>query len=117
MNISELRQYIRSSRESGETYRKIAGKLGIKSALVKYIENNSNYRPGKKVAAILNLDPEPGLISTRKRRERLDEIARSWGYSSWCAYETECIKPREIQPWVNEAVGNLIQLREKKINS
>jgi hypothetical protein len=45
-------------------------------------------KPGKRVSAILNLDPDCNLKYTRSRNERLDEIAKAEGYDSWCNYST-----------------------------
>lgn len=92
MDIPQLRKTIQKKRESGQTYRRIASKLGINAALVQYIETHEDYKPSKQVAKIFNLDPDQNLICTRKRRERLNEIAKSWGYTSWSNYETEMIR-------------------------
>jgi len=72
----------------GETYQEIADSLGITKPMAFQIAVNG-YKPGKKTAAILGLDPESGLVATRRRRAMLDEIARLKGCASWCAYETQ----------------------------
>jgi hypothetical protein len=54
------------------------------------------YKPGKRIAAILNLEPDADLKYTRTRRERLDEIARQNGYTGWCNYESHVLKCGKI---------------------
>jgi len=38
--------------------------------------------------------PASGLKYTRSRNQKLNEIARSWGYASWSAYETELLNEK-----------------------
>ena len=95
MNINQLRERIISKRDKGESYRRIASKLGLEPSMVRYIETHENYKPSKRMVKILNLDPEPSLAYARTRNQKLDEIARSWGYSGWCAYGTAMIKEYE----------------------
>lgn len=94
MRLSELHTSIRKRHET-EPYSSIAFSLGINKALVKYIETHPHYRPSRRIAAILKLDPDNDLRYTRTRRERLDEIARSKGHKSWCALETHVLKEYE----------------------
>jgi len=60
--------------------------------LVFHIETHENYRPSKKIKALLKLDPEPSLVYTRTRRQKLDRIARLKGYACWSAYESAMIR-------------------------
>ena len=90
MKLDKLCLDIKNRRLNGQTYQSIASHYNLTRSMVYQIERG--YKPGKKISSILNLDPEPGLISTRKRREILNEIAKSWGYASWCSYETSIIK-------------------------
>jgi hypothetical protein len=86
MTFYQLCRDIRQRHKSGESYRLIAQAFGISKAMAWQIYHG--HRPGKRISAILHLDPTSTLKSTRSRRERLDRIARIWGHSSWCAYET-----------------------------
>ena len=95
MNIGTVRQEIINKRLKGETYESIACNLGINRALVFHIETHEKYKPSKKIAKILNLDPDPSLVYTRTRRQKLDKIARSRGYACWSAYESAMIKEME----------------------
>jgi len=88
MKLPDLRTNIQTRRANNETYGSIAISLGINRSMVKYIETHESYRPSRRITNILNLDPCPDLIYTRSRRERLDEIAKAWGYTCWSAYET-----------------------------
>lgn len=90
MRLHELRRLIRNKRKNGMSYRSIGIELGISAPEVDRIDHGKN--PGPKAAKILDLEPSADLISTRKRNERLDEIARGMGYSSWCAYGTALLK-------------------------
>jgi len=94
MQLHVLRQYIQLSHQNA-TYGQIGEALGINKALVKYIETHPDYRPSKRIEAILHLDPSPDLVYTRTRRERLNAIAVSWGYESWCQFETAVIKSHD----------------------
>ena len=89
MNLYTVRQAIHNRHENDETYQSIADDLGITKAMAWQIEHG--YKPGRRVSAILQLDPCPDLRYTRTRRERLDEIARGWGYSGWCNYESSLL--------------------------
>jgi hypothetical protein len=89
MQLHHLRQDIQKRRSNGETYYSIARVYGINKTMVWQIEHG--YVPGKKVSAILALDPGADLKYTRSRRETLNEKARGWGYENWCAYETAVI--------------------------
>ena len=74
------------------SYGHIASKLGIEPSMVKYIETHENYKPSKRMIAKLKLDPDPSLVYTRTRRQKLDRIARSWGHACWSAYESAMIR-------------------------
>jgi hypothetical protein len=41
------------------------------------------------------VDPPSPLSYTRTRRERLNAIAISWGYESWCNFESAVIKSND----------------------
>jgi len=99
MDIHHIRCSIQAKRKNGEIYQSIADDLHINKAMVWQIEHG--YTPGKKVSSILKLDPDPELKYTRTRRERLDEIAKEWGFSSWCAYETKTISNRKNEKSVD----------------
>ena len=90
MRLVELRQDIQNCRKSGETYYSIATVYHINKAMVWQIEHD--YVPGKKVSTILQLEPDGDLQYTRTRRQRLNEIAKKWGFSSWANYETWMLK-------------------------
>jgi len=95
MDIHHIRHSIQARRKKGEIYQSIADDLNINKAMVWQIEHG--YIPGKKVSEILQLDPNPELKYTRSRRERLDEIAKEWGFSSWCAYETNTLNNQKAK--------------------
>jgi hypothetical protein len=86
MTRYQLYQEVRRRHKSGESFRLIARSLGITKPMASLIYHG--YKPGAKVAAILDLDPEPKLQHTRTRRARLDEIAREMGYNTWCSFES-----------------------------
>lgn len=112
VTINKIRLSIIKMRNDGLTYDSISDKLGIDRAMVYYIETHKNYKPGRSMKAKLNINPDGGLVYTRKRRQSLDEIALSWGYPGWSAYETYILN----EPWVSEAVANLERLREIQIS-
>lgn len=92
MTPDQLRIDIKIRRANGESYQKIADTLRISKPAVRRIEHGE--KPSKRLAALLNLDPpEPSakLKATRERREKLNERAKLWGYSSWSNFETEVI--------------------------
>ena len=90
MDIDMLRDNIKKKRLNGETYESIASELKVSRALVQYIETHPRYRPGRHMRKHLNLKSE--VTYTSIRRDKLNEIAKMWGYPSWCAYETDIIK-------------------------
>lgn len=86
MQFHELCQELRERSKNGESYHKIGESLGItKPAVGRIIKG---IRPGKKVSDILKLDPSPDLSYTRRRRNKLNWIAKTWGYDNWANYET-----------------------------
>jgi len=95
MNLIELRCHIINKLKNGESYGKIGSGLGISRAMVKYIETHENYKPSKRMVGILNLDPDPALIYTRTRNQKLNEVAKKKGYASWSSYGTAMIKEME----------------------
>ena len=95
MNIDELRDDIQKRRLGGETYESIGDHFGISRSLVQYIEEHPSYNPGRNIKKKLGL--ETSSAYTRKRRERLNEIAKLWGYASWSNYETETIRTYSIK--------------------
>jgi len=86
MKLCTLRQDIINKRLKGETYESIALGLGINRALVFHIETHENYKPSRHIKKLLGLEPDITYTSTR--RKNLNKIARYFGHSSWCAYET-----------------------------
>ena len=92
MNLIELRCYIINKRENGVSYGKIGKEFGIPGSMVEYIETHENYKPSKQMIAKLKLDPDPSLVYTRTRRQKLDRIARDMGYACWSAYESAMIR-------------------------
>jgi len=86
MTLTQLRQDIQNRRKMGQTYRRIGERYSVSDGMVWQIAHG--YKPGKRVAAILNLEPDADLKYTRNRQECLDEIARAEGYDSWCNYST-----------------------------
>jgi hypothetical protein len=105
MDIGQLRRLIQKRHKNGESFRIIAASYGITKPMACQIFHG--YKPGKRVSAILNLDPDPDLKYTRSRRDRLDEIASGWGYVNWCAYETamlHCPIPNPTM-WINSSLS------------
>lgn len=94
MRLCDYAHAIHDRRNNGESYYRIGASYGIKQGMVWQIEHG--YKPGKRVSAILNLDPEPDLKYTRTRREHLDAIARRWGFEGWSNYETMTIRHDEL---------------------
>ena len=86
MQLGLLRQEIRKKHKKGKSYRLVGVDYGINKTTAWRIERG--YRPGKKVSAILQLEPDPTLKYTRTRRERLDELAQRWGFDNWSNFET-----------------------------
>lgn len=91
MKLHQLRLDIEKRHTAGETYQEIADSYGITKPMAFQIAVNG-YKPGKRTAAILGLEPESGLVATRRRRALLDEVARVKGFASWCAYETQVLE-------------------------
>jgi hypothetical protein len=77
---------IQNSHKLGKSYQSIADDLRISKGMAWQIAHG--YKPGKRVSALLNLEPDSDLRYTRNRQECLDEIARAEGYDSWCNYST-----------------------------
>jgi hypothetical protein len=96
MQTYELCTDIKNRHANGESYQIIADSLGITKAMCYQI--TQGYKPGKRVATILKLDPPPDLARTRARREQLNQIARASGYTSWTNFETHVLKKGEIKP-------------------
>ena len=90
MDIHQIRCAIQDRHKSGEIYQSIADSFHITKAMAWQIAHG--YKPGKRVSAILQLEPDSELQYTRSRRQRLNEIAREWGYAGWANYETETLK-------------------------
>ena len=90
MRLCDMRQDIENRLSKGQNYQNIADVYGIKRGMAWQIAHG--YKPGKRVSAILQLEPDSELQYTRSRRQRLNEIAREWGYAGWANYETETLK-------------------------
>ena len=95
MDKGNLHQTVVNLRESW-TYEQIAHELNISRAMVKYIESHPDYKPGKRMAKAMNLDPDPGQLYTKSRIARLNERARLRGYPSFSAVATEFMKDIEV---------------------
>ena len=95
MNLIELRCHIINKRENGVSYGKIGKEFCIAGSMVEYIETHENYKPSKQMISKLNLDPDPSLVYTRTRRQKLDKIARARGYACWSAYESAMIREND----------------------
>ena len=92
--LSDLRHNIRAWHKSGESYQAIGKRYGITKSMAWQIEHG--YKPGKRVSAILNLEPDCELRYSRNRRERLNEIAQAAGYDDWANYETAVLHNGKI---------------------
>lgn len=90
MNLTDIRIQITVRRVNGETYKEIGKSLGISAPEADRIAHGK--RPGKKVSAILGLDPSPALQATRRRIAKANQIARAWGFKSWSEYTTRMIE-------------------------
>jgi hypothetical protein len=86
MDLHTLCISLRERHENGESYQTLAYEYGVSKPVIGRLI--AGKRPGRKVAAILNLDASPALTYTRKRRETLNARAVEWGYRDWSAYET-----------------------------
>lgn len=89
MRLHQLCTTMQKRHKNGESYRSLAKEFGITKPMAWQIAHG--YKPGKKVTGILKLDPSSDLTYTRNRQKTLDQIAREWGFASWCAYETDMI--------------------------
>jgi len=95
MKLNELRLNIVERRLDGETYQSIANYYGVTKSMIFQIEKG--YRPGKKISAVLNLEPSEPVIQKRIRRQKLDKIAQSWGYKGWWDYGSKAIEKFDIE--------------------
>ena len=86
MRIGQLCQTLQNRHKTGESYRVLGEAYGISKGMAWQIAHG--YKPGKRVSAILGLDPPARLLFTRTRRARLNEIAKKWGFTGWANYET-----------------------------
>ena len=95
MRLVELRQDIQNRRKSGETYQSIADDLRISKGMAWQIAHG--YKPGKRVSALLDLEPDGDLKYTRTRRDGLNEIAQRWGFTGWSEFETYQLKSNDTK--------------------
>jgi hypothetical protein len=80
MQLQQLRRDILESHQNGVSYQRLAYKYHISKPMVRLIEKG--YKPGKRTATILGLEPDAKLLDTRARNAARDAISRIWGYRS-----------------------------------
>jgi hypothetical protein len=95
MSLTQLLLDIQNRRKLGESYNSIGRSFGIKQGMAWQIAHG--YKPGKRVSAILQLEPDCNLKYTRSRREGLNEIAQRWGFASWSEFETYQLKSNDTK--------------------
>jgi hypothetical protein len=95
MRLCELAHAIQNRRNLGESYQRIGASYGIKQGMAWQIAHN--YKPGKRVSALLDLEPDGGLKYTRTRRDGLNEIAQRWGFTGWSEFETYQLKSNDTK--------------------
>ena len=84
--LCDLRHNIQAWHKMGESYSAIGERYSITKAMAWQIAHG--YKPGKRVSALLHLEPDCDLKYTRTRRSRLNEIAQAAGYNNWSNYES-----------------------------
>ena len=77
-------------RELG-SYSKLAKKYGVNVRYVWELLTLGKMPKSKKVRNKLGIIP-PSLVHTRTRTKKLNEIARSLGYASWCKFCTHLLQ-------------------------
>lgn len=76
------------------SYNKLALKYGVNVRYVWDLLVNDNVPHSRKIRKKLGIIKH-GLEYTRTRNQKLNEIAKSWGYTSWCNYCTHLIEEME----------------------
>jgi len=85
---------LKIEKEELGSYDKLAKKYGVNVRYVWELLTKGKMPKSKKVRNKLGIIP-PSLAHTRARTKQLNEIARSKGFASWCAYGTAMIKEME----------------------
>ena len=91
---NEVTERLKKEYSEIRSYNKLAIKYGVNVRYVWDLIANNKVPHSKKICKKLGI-VKKGLSYTRIRNNKLDKIAFSWGYTSWCAYETDMIKEHE----------------------
>jgi len=91
---NEVTERLKKEYSEIRSYNKLAQKYGVNVRYVWEFLTDGKIPKSKKVRNRLGVTTS-SLEHTRTRRHKLNEIARSMGYTSWCAYETAKIKEME----------------------
>ena len=90
-DIHDELKRLKNEKDEIGSYNKLAKKYGVNIRYVWEYLTTGKVPNSRKVQRKLGIKTT-ALIYTRTRRQKLDEIAREWGYSGWCAYETTMIE-------------------------
>ena len=85
---------LKIEKEELGSYDKLAKKYGVNVRYVWELLTLGKMPHSKKVRNKLGIIP-PSLVHTRYRTKKLNEIAKLWGFTSWCSFCTYLIKEME----------------------
>ena len=82
---------LKIEKEELGSYDKLAKKYGVNVRYVWELLTLDKMPTSKKVRNKLGIIPQ-SLVHTRTRAKKLNEIAKLWGFGSWCSFCTTLIK-------------------------